>query len=80
MDKKEMMPFLMALRYSEPIFEVMRFDELKFKGYPQDPQLDFLSIEIGICGQKSAARSRDPPMNRSPISEKCLHYSLWGYD
>ena len=29
----------MDLRYSEPMPEVIRLEDVKFKGYPQDPQL-----------------------------------------
>ena len=32
-------PFLMDFLYSDAILDVIRFEDVKFRGYPQEPQL-----------------------------------------
>ena len=42
----------MDLRYSESIPEVIRLEDVKFKGYPQDPQLQEIIMKY-ITGELS---------------------------
>lgn len=39
MDSKDIEPFFMDLRYLEPISDVIRLEDARFRGYPHEPQL-----------------------------------------
>lgn len=39
MEINEIKPFLMDFLYSEPMPEVARAEDVRFRGYPHDPQL-----------------------------------------
>lgn len=53
----EIKPFAMDFLYLGPMLEVARVEDLRFRGYPQDPQLQSIGrINKQIIPQESYAR------------------------